>query len=652
MRHSFLSFAAFLVSIPLLPAQATIEVSDTDSHGGVLGDSDLSLDEAIQLANGDISLCQLSSSEQSYVTGIPGAAVADKIWFSFFAFPGTLTITATLTTLHAGLDTIDGSNGGLYNFGDILIDGGGTQPGFSITGSETTVELIEITRIAGPVIKVSSPAGGMCKNVQIRDSLLRNSGVGVEVDAPAGGGGTIGTSAQPILVSRTTVKDITTQGASSIGIDVDGGEGDNSSVYVKLLDSLVSRPTGAALMVIGGSTGGGSGDNNDITVELVDSSLDVSFQGAGAILNGGDGNGNEVDLILRHATIRGFKKNGLLLETGAGDSNSVLVTATLSMIASNNENGIRIQGGGDSSSTFLHADLLGCTFQSNGQDAIQVNSSAGGTGTGQNLCVTADSNTFLSNKRCVLVSADNPNAHLVDLDLSDNFFETSTSEAIRVKAAGAATTYKLLVERNAFRGNVGGGVVVASGASGTFNLDLGRGPLSSFGGNTFDGSGACGIDNQSTKYVYAIDNDWGDASGPSDCNAGDSDGITDPSGSGDGCGEYCYFSPFVTIDQNPRLTVTGSIDPPSDLTILVSEGVTGAPYFLFGSLILLNPPKDTFLGNNWYLGAPFFFLIPGLVGTPIGPFPPPTGLPEGLEVYLAAAVAQGHGQLTNFASLR
>lgn len=64
---------------PTAPYHQIAFVNDTLSHG-VLGDGYLSLNEAIQLHNGTVSVTQLSSAEQLQVSLLPGSATTDVTW--------------------------------------------------------------------------------------------------------------------------------------------------------------------------------------------------------------------------------------------------------------------------------------------------------------------------------------------------------------------------------------------------------------------------------------------------------------------------------------------------------------------------------------------------------------------------------------------
>ena len=58
----------FCAALLPLPIGLTANVNDPMSHG-MLGDGLLSLDEAIRLANGTLTMAQLSAAEQAQVTG-------------------------------------------------------------------------------------------------------------------------------------------------------------------------------------------------------------------------------------------------------------------------------------------------------------------------------------------------------------------------------------------------------------------------------------------------------------------------------------------------------------------------------------------------------------------------------------------------------
>jgi hypothetical protein len=89
-------FAACLFQGPA--SNLTASVDDPLSHGSV-GDAHLSLDEAIRLANGTLSMAQLSPAEQARVTGT--GTVVDTIVIDAMVVP-TITVQAPLTGVVGG----------------------------------------------------------------------------------------------------------------------------------------------------------------------------------------------------------------------------------------------------------------------------------------------------------------------------------------------------------------------------------------------------------------------------------------------------------------------------------------------------------------------------------------------------------------------
>ncbi|MEQ1632366.1 MAG: hypothetical protein ABL997_08335, partial [Planctomycetota bacterium] len=116
--HSTLSLAAALAAllVPSSPAALglTANVTDTMSHG-VLGDSLLSLDEAIRLCNGTLTVAQLSPQEAANVAG--AGAVVDHVVIDPMV---TLTI-----QLEAPLTPITGQGLGPVHVEGIVIAGHG-----------------------------------------------------------------------------------------------------------------------------------------------------------------------------------------------------------------------------------------------------------------------------------------------------------------------------------------------------------------------------------------------------------------------------------------------------------------------------------------------------------------------------------------------
>ena len=109
-----------------------------------------------------------------------------------------------------------------------------------------------------------------------------------------------------------------------------------------------------------------------------------------------------------------------------------------------------------------------------------------------------------------------------------------------------------------------------------------------------------------------------------------------------------------TLQRGPRTHCTHLLHVPSDsscnaraTTSASVDGVTGVPFILWAGVFILDPPGDTNLGNHFALVPPFFRVLTGKVGTPIGPFTVPNL--GGIPITLQAGVFQGgKGELSNF----
>src|SRR5688572_14138688 len=99
-----------------LPHGQTANVTDPLSHG-TLGDGLLSLDEAIRLCNGTLTLAQLSPAEAANVTGT--GAVVGRVLIDPMV---TLNI-----TVQAPLTPVTGQGSGLHIEGIVLPGPGGTE---------------------------------------------------------------------------------------------------------------------------------------------------------------------------------------------------------------------------------------------------------------------------------------------------------------------------------------------------------------------------------------------------------------------------------------------------------------------------------------------------------------------------------------------
>ena len=623
-------------------AQAVISVSDGDSHG-TLGDANLSLDEAIQLGNGDINCSNLSNAEKAFVSGTPGPGLADVIDFSFCCFPGTINSSANYTAMHDGLDSIDAS---AYGVGGIRLSGASTYSGLSFTSSDCSVDNVEFANFIDQCVWVKSDVNPTVLNVDIRNCRFTASEHGVRVTGSDGGVSLVGTKADPIVVRNCEFFDLNAAGSNSRAMIVSGGIGSNNGVYFVVRESETNRTGGGAMTVIGGDVGASQGSDNDVVVQIIDSDmLQNSFAnfGPGIIANaaapGANGSsGNSVEVGVEFSSIGPFNRQVVIAGQGDGTDNDVHIDLRHSRVISGAKGGVVLdQAAGIGGTASVRA--YGANFTRNKGAAIEL---VGSGGSGQTLRADSINSTYSLNDYGLLVSAGNDATY--EAFFSDNFVFDSKFEGLRVEPTDASASLSINVQRNAFQRNVDG-VRVASGANSGFAVDLGGGSLGSRGENSFVGNTGCGVFNETTTMVSALDNYWGDASGPSDCDAGDSDGITDPTGSGDGVGEYTPWSPFGTIDPNPHLTF--EIDTSDMGTILVDDGVSGSSYFLWAGIFILDPPGDTNIGNHFALIPPFFRVFTGKVGTPIGPFSVPNL--GGIPITLQAGVFQGSsGELSNF----
>ena len=128
------TFVAALLASSQGPT-GSANVNDPQSHGSV-GDSKLSLDEAIQLANGSLSIGSLSPAEQARVSG---SGTVTEILVDCAITP-IITIQAPLTNLTGplpatGMVTVTGISAG----GNMPVLDGGTQATILLMGSRALV---------------------------------------------------------------------------------------------------------------------------------------------------------------------------------------------------------------------------------------------------------------------------------------------------------------------------------------------------------------------------------------------------------------------------------------------------------------------------------------------------------------------------------
>jgi hypothetical protein len=140
---------------------ATLDVNDTSAIGTV-GDSKLSIDEAIRLANGSLSLSRLSSAERAQVHGTPGPGVASLIKV---ALPQGSVIAATtaLSVVRGDTDdTIDGDG--------VTLAGDGNGTALTLSSSDLTLKNMTIKGF-GTDLAVD-PAGQTLHHVTVTNVRL------------------------------------------------------------------------------------------------------------------------------------------------------------------------------------------------------------------------------------------------------------------------------------------------------------------------------------------------------------------------------------------------------------------------------------------------------------------------------------------------
>jgi hypothetical protein len=131
--------SAFLGLLPQLGAaaeftastSATLLVNDTSATGSV-GDSKLSLDEAIRLANGSLALSRLSSTERAQIHGKPGPGTASLIRVTLPK--GAVIAASTALSVIRGNtdDTIDGNG--------VTLTGDGNGTAMTLSSSDFTLK--------------------------------------------------------------------------------------------------------------------------------------------------------------------------------------------------------------------------------------------------------------------------------------------------------------------------------------------------------------------------------------------------------------------------------------------------------------------------------------------------------------------------------
>jgi hypothetical protein len=296
---------------------AVDSTADTDTRDGMV-----TLREAIMLANGELAAADLNPSEANNVSGEPGAESADTIVFHPEVFPAdapaTISLAATLPTLAAGSDTVDGAEAG------VIVDGGNLGFNcFEIDSEDNTITGLQIqncrTGIVLGMAARNNMIGGSAEDE--RNVISSNDAVGIRVDGIANviQGNYIGTDASGTMSRPNRME----------GIWVAPGAEDN---------------------LIGGSN---PGEGNLISGNSL---FGVSISGLGAKGNMIKGNYIGVDVTGRVALKNRY---GVVLDNSA-QSNIIggSVSGETNVISGNQSAGVLIRGSGTNDNLIV-GNLIG-----------------------------------------------------------------------------------------------------------------------------------------------------------------------------------------------------------------------------------------------------------------------------------------------------
>ena len=124
---------------------------------GTVGDSKLSLDEAVRLANGSLALSRLSSAERAQVHGTPGPGTASLIKV---ALPQGAVIAAT-----TALSVIRGDTGGTIDGNGVTLAGDGSGTALTLSSSDFTLKNMTIKGFGTDV--AVDPAGRSLDHITV-----------------------------------------------------------------------------------------------------------------------------------------------------------------------------------------------------------------------------------------------------------------------------------------------------------------------------------------------------------------------------------------------------------------------------------------------------------------------------------------------------
>ncbi len=260
---------------------------NTTADPGVVGDTTLSLREAIRLATGDLALAALSAAERARVTGVPGPASADTIRFDMAVFPPEAPATIdvqpppsgnpttgvdpnalpapkpSLPPLSTGNDTIDGTGAGVVLSAGISPGQPMMFDGLTITSSDNAIQGVEVRNFDSGIV-----VHGTAERNRIGGRTVGDGNTVVNcINGIVLRGGDVGTT--EVLGNR-------------VGVDRPGRAAGNAGFGILLTDGAHQNIVGAqgAPNVVSGNTNG-IGVTGDGTVDNSISSNRVGTNSAG-----------------------------------------------------------------------------------------------------------------------------------------------------------------------------------------------------------------------------------------------------------------------------------------------------------------------------------------------------------------------------------
>lgn len=241
-------------------------VTDTLSHG-TLGDGYLSLNEAIQLHNGTVTVAQLSTAEQQQVSLLPGSVTTDVTWIDIDSEA------ISTIVMQQDLESIVNTPFGLFirgNGGRVTLDlsAPGVTRGIHSTSSSLVLQGLEFVGGVAGVEVIQADATGQpgCTLLDCRFLNLAQFGLRVEGSLAGGVGRLIvedcvfdGVPDAVVFdespADRTTIfeaRDVRIEGAAN-GFDFDCGGGGTARFT---LDRCVVSCTGTGVDVAAQATNG------------------------------------------------------------------------------------------------------------------------------------------------------------------------------------------------------------------------------------------------------------------------------------------------------------------------------------------------------------------------------------------------------------